>query len=181
MKTLLITIVLATAIFFQGCASTGNKKIMNADFMKSLQIGQTTKESVVALLGEPQHTGSQQGGYNWEIWRYTGTDRSINAASFIPLVDIAAGRQTTTVRVVDLYFDGKGVLTDIKSESDLSERVMPIGTVMLGAAAVGAAAGAAASRPYGYGPGYYGGRGRTVINTIPTGGGGSMTTIKWYK
>lgn len=178
MKTVML---IGIALIMMGCASTGNKAIMNSDFMKSLQIGVTTKDEAKALLGEPQHTGSQQGGYNWEIWRYTGIDKSINAASFIPLVDIAAGRQTTMVRVVDLYFDGSGVLTDIKSESDLSERIMPIGTVMLGAAAVGAAAGVAASRPYGYGPGYYGGRGRTVINTMPTGGGGSMTTIKWYK
>jgi hypothetical protein len=179
----LITIIAVSLALCIGCASTGNKQIMNADFMRSLQIGATTKEDVKALLGEPQHTGSQQGGYNWEVWRYIGADKSINAACFVPLVDIAAGRQTTRARVVDLFFDGHGILTDIKSESDISERIMPIGTVMLGAAAVGTVAGVAASRPYGYGygRGYYGGPSRAVINTIPTGGGGSVTTVKWYR
>jgi len=172
--------IIAILIMCIGCASTGNRQIMNADFMKSLQIGVTSKDEAKTLLGEPQHTGAQHGGYNWEVWRYVGADKSVNAACFIPLVDIAAGRQTTRVRVVDLFFDGKGILTDIKVQSDLSERVMPIGTFM----AVGAAAGVgavAAARPYGYGRGYYGNPGKAVINTIPTGGGGSITTVKWYR
>jgi hypothetical protein len=177
MKTLIIIL----SLFLVGCATTGNRQIMNADFMKSLQIGTTTKDEAKALLGEPQHTGAQQGGYNYEVWRYIGMDKSVNVASFIPIVDIAAGRQTITARVVDLYFDDKGILTDIKSESDISERVMPIGTVMLGAAAVGAAAGVAASRPYGYGRGYYGSPSRAVITTTPMVGGGSMSTVKWYR
>ena len=169
-------------LFCFGCASMGNRQIMNADFMKSLQIGVTTKDEAKALLGEPQYTGAQQGGYNWEVWRYIGTERSINAACFIPLVDIAAGRQTVRACILDLYFDGKGILTDVKSESDINERVMPIGTLM----AVGAAAGvgvAAASRPYGYGygRGYYRNPGKAVINTMPTLGGGSVSTVKWYR
>jgi hypothetical protein len=177
------TIAIALLLLLAGCASTGNQKIMNADFMKSLQIGVTTKDDAKALLGEPEHTGSQEGGYNWEVRRYAGTDRSVNAASFIPLVDIAAGRMTTRARVVDLYFDSKGILTDIKVESDMKESIMPVGTLMLGAAAAGAGA-AYATRPYygGYGRGgYYGSPGKVIVNRIPTGGGGSITTIKWYK
>ncbi len=171
----LITIGLLLACF--GCASTGNRRIMNADFMNSLKVGVTTKDDVKALLGEPQGTGRQEGGQNWEVWRYAGAEKSINAACFIPLVDIAAGRQTIRARQVDIYFDPAGIITDIKAESSMAERIMPIGTVMLGVAAVGVGA-AATSRPY---SGYYGQPGKAIINTIPTGGGGSMTTIKWYK
>jgi outer membrane protein assembly factor BamE (lipoprotein component of BamABCDE complex) len=173
--------VAALAMLTAGCSTTGNRQIMTASFMDGLKIGVTTKDEVKALLGEPQYTGVETGGYNYEVWRYAGTEKSVNAACFIPLVDLAAGRQTTRARIVDLYFDRQGMLTDIKSESAISERVMPIGTVALAAGAVGAAAGVAASRPYGYGPGYYGSPSRAVINTIPTGGGGSISTIKWYR
>lgn len=173
MKIIALTLLLLLA----GCASTGNKAIMNADFMKSLQIGATTRDEAKAILGEPQYSGFQGGG---EVLRYAGTDRSVNAASFIPIVDIAAGRQIMRARVVDLYFGSDGKLADIRATSDMSERIMPIGTAVLGVAAVGAAAGVAASRPYGCG--YYNyNPGKAVVNTIPTGGGGSMTTIKWYK
>ena len=90
MKTIMLTL---SMLFLFGCASTSNQKIMNADFMKSLQIGVTTKDEAKALLGEPQHSGFQEGGYNWEVWRYVGMNRNVNAASFIPLVDIAADRR----------------------------------------------------------------------------------------
>jgi hypothetical protein len=110
-----------------------------------------------------------------------GSETSVNAAAFIPLVDIAAGRQTSVIRVVDLWFDGKGILYDIKVQSEMSERMMPIGTLAVAVAGAGAIAGAAASRPY-YGYRGYGYRpGKTIVNSIPTGGGGYMTTIKHYK
>lgn len=172
----MMTVVLAMVLV--GCATTGNRQIMNAGFMDSLKVGVTSKDEVKALLGEPQHHGQQTGGSSWEVWRYAGMEKSVNAACFIPLVDLAAGRQTIQSRVVDIYFDQQGIITDVKVESDMSERMMPVGTLMLGAAAVGAAAGVAASRPYGYGYGY---GGKAVINTIPTAGGGSISTIKWYR
>ena len=172
-KLIYIGLLLALTM---GCSTVGNKQIMNQDFMNSVQVGATTKDQVKELLGEPQATGQQQGGQNWEVWRYTCVEKSINAACFIPLVDLAAGRQTINSKTVDIYFNEAGVVTDTKAEANVSERKMPIGTIMLGAAAVGVAAGAAASRynSYNYPR-------RAVVNTIPTGGGGSYTTIKWYK
>jgi hypothetical protein len=50
---------------------------------------------------------------------------------------------------------------------------------------LGAAAGSVpycGYRGYGYGyRGYYGYGGKTVINTVPTTGGGSLSTIKYYR
>jgi outer membrane protein assembly factor BamE (lipoprotein component of BamABCDE complex) len=179
MKTIMI---IAAMLFCFGCASVGNQKIMNSNFMSSLQIGATTKDEVKTLLGEPQLTGIDQ--YGKDVWRYAGQEKTVNAAAFIPLVDIAAGRQSTVDRTVDLYFEKDGKLYDIQTTSNLNERIAPIGTIGVVLVGAGAAAGAAASRPYGgYGYGYrgYGTPGKAIINTIPTGGGGSMTTIKWYK
>ena len=173
------TIIIAAMLFLSGCASVGNQKIMDSNFMKSLQIGETTKDEVKTLLGEPQNIGIDQ--YGKDVWRYAGQEKSVNAASFIPLVDIAAGRQSTVDRTVDLYFEKDGKLYDIQSHSDLKERIAPIGTVGVLLVGAGAAAGAAASRPYGYGYRGYGYHGKAVINTIPTAGGGSISTIKWYR
>ena len=179
------TITTIMLMFCLGCASTGNKTIMNSNFMSSLQIGVTTKDEARALLGEPKESEMPQllanGDITCEAWRYMGAETSVNAAAFIPIVDIAAGRQTSVIRVVDLWFDSKGILYDIKVQSEMSERMMPIGTLAVGVAGAGAIAGAAASRPY-YGYRGYGYRpGKTIVNTIPTGGGGYMTTIKHYK
>ena len=174
-------IIIITMLFSLGCASTGNQTIMNSNFMNSLQIGVTTKDEVKTLLGEPQESMMPQlmpnGNISMEAWRYAGTDKSINAACFIPIVDIAAGRQTSVARIVDLYFEDNGILYDIKVQSEISERIMPIGTLMVGAAAAGAGA-AAATRPYGY----YGYRpGKTIVTTNPIGGGSYQTIIKHYK
>lgn len=182
MKTIAITAVL----FCFGCASTGNKQIMNASFMDGLKIDVTTKDEVKTLLGDPQHTGTPGGGV--EVWRYSGIEKSVTLACFIPIVDIVAGRQTIRSRVVDVYFGTSGVVYDINVTSDMSESLMPIGTLMLAGAVAGAGAGYAANpcRSGYYSSGRYCGRGygnpgKAIINTIPTGGGGSMTTIKWYK
>ena len=179
------TIAIIVFMFCLGCATTGNQTIMNSNFMSSLQIGVTTKDEARALLGEPKESEMPQllanGEVTCEAWRYMGSETSVNAAAFIPLVDIAAGKQTSVVRVVDLWFDKKGVLYDIKVQSEMSERMMPIGTLAVGVAGAGVVAGAAASRPYyGY-PGYGYRPGKTIVNSIPTGGGGYMTTIKHYK
>ena len=181
MKTIMIIVAM---LFCFGCASTGNKVIMNSNFMDGLKIGVTTKDEVKALLGEPQDwkaaepMANSPTGMSMEQWRYMGKESSVNAAAFIPLVDIFAGKQTHVTRQVDIWFEQNGVIGDIEVKSDMSENMMPIGTLVAVGAAAGAGA-AAASRPtYGYG---YRGRGKTIINTIPTGGGGYMTTIKGYK
>lgn len=180
----LVLVGLAAVLLVIGCASSGNKRIMDASFMDGLKIGVTTKDEVKALLGEPQETRAAEamptspGGMSMEQWRYIGTNSSVNAAAFIPLVDIFAGKQTHVARCVDIWFEPNGIVGDIEVKSDMKENVMPIGTLMAAGAAAGAGAGYAASP---YRSGYYGRPGKTTINTIPTGGGGYMTTIKRYK
>jgi hypothetical protein len=158
-------------LFMIGCASTGNRQIMSANFSATLQEGVSTQSDVKTLLGEPQHYGEIQIKFQTiTFWRYIGTDRSLNLAAFIPLVDIAAGRQTVLTKWVDCYFDPKGVLIKIDVQSDIKENVAPVGTLVLGVAAIGAAAGYAAT-PYRYGYPYYG---HMYY-------GGHVVPVRWYR
>ena len=172
--------VLPLLLLLVGCHSSGNKQIMPADFSDKLKDGVTTKEEVRTILGEPQHLGE----ITWTsqtitVWRYTGTSRSLNLAAFIPLVDIVAGRQTVLTKWVDCYFDSKDILIKTDIQSDIKENRAPVGSLSVFFAGVGLAAAA----PYGYGYGYrgYGYPSKAVIATTPLSGGGSVSTIKWYR
>ena len=170
MKTIAIIVVL----FCFGCASTGtgNQRIMNADFMDNIKVGVTTKQEVLALLGYPESIFAP-------VWKYQGDDRIISPLCYVPIVDLAA-RQTVRSRLVEIYFSGN-VVSDIRVTSGSEKRMYAVGTVSLIFAGLGAVC-AAGSTPY---PSYYAhGRyypGQAIANTIPTGGGSSMTTIKYYK
>jgi len=168
----ILTII--AALFLFGCASmgAGNQKIMDASFRDNIQIGLTTKAEVLALLGPP---------ISWfdPVWRYEGSDRIISPLCYVPLLDLTA-RQTIRSRVVEIHFV-RGIVSDIQIQGGEEKRMFAVGTVALITAGVGAVC-AAGATPY---PSYYaGGRwwpGKAVVNTIPLAGGGSMTTVKWYR
>ncbi|TSA08023.1 MAG: hypothetical protein D4R73_09205 [Deltaproteobacteria bacterium] len=167
-------VMLITILLCFGCSTTGagNHKIMDASFRDNIQVGVTTKAEVLALLGPPE---------SWfnPVWRYEGSDRTISPLCYVPLLDLTA-RQTIRSRVVEIHFD-RGIVSDIQTQSGEEKRMFAVGTVALITAGVGAVC-AAGATPY---PSYYAGGhlypGRAVANTIPTGGGGSMTTVKWYR
>lgn len=174
-------IILLTIILLAACGTTGNKQIMQAKVTDQVVIGETTLEQVRGLYGEPQRQGVEQGARNYTVWRYAAATRRLNPACFVPGLDLAAGKMTTTVKAVDFYFDQAGVLQDLRVLADTRENRMPIGT-LTGLVAV---AGAAASmNSCYYNPYYYGGRGygynKAVIRSYNT-GTSSYTTIKWYK
>lgn len=168
----IITII--AMLFCLGCASTGagNQKIMDASFRDSIQVGMTTKAEVLALLGPPM---------SWfnPVWRYEGADRIIPPLCYVPLLDLTA-RQTIRSRMVEIHFD-RGVVSDIQIQGGEEKRMFAVGTVALITAGVGAVC-AAGATPY---PSYTAGGhlypGKAIVNTIPTGGGGNITTVKWYR
>jgi len=157
-----------------GCASTGtgNQKIMSASFQDNIEIGVTTSVQILYLLGEPENLYVNP-------WRYIGNDRIIPALCYLPLLDLTQ-KQTIRNRIVDIYFDVNRIVSNIKVENSEEKRMYAVGTVALITAGVGAVC-AAGATPY---PSYTAGGhfypGRAVINTVPTTGGGSMSTIKWY-
>ena len=171
MKT--ITIFIAMLLCF-GCATsgTGNQKIMDASFRDAIQVGVTTSVQILHLLGEPENLYVNP-------WRYVGNDRTIPALCYVPLLDLTQ-KQTVRNRVVDIYFDTDRIVSEVKVDGSEEKRMFAVGTVGLITAGVGAVC-AAGATPY---PSYYASGhlypGKAVINTVPTTGGGSMSTIKWY-
>ena len=170
-------------VLLAGCATsgTGNKKIMSADFQDAIQMGVSTQTDILALLGEPsKKEWHPDSSIRLEGWRYEGSDRLISPLCFIPLVDLTQ-KQTLRQKVVDVIFDDKGIVQDIQVQSKEEKRMFAIGTVSLIMGGLGAVA---AAGPYAYAPYYARGYyypGKAVINTIPTAGGGSMSTVKWYR
>ena len=175
------TVMVVLSVFLIGCStSSGNKQVMNSDFMKSLQIGTTTAKEVHELLGNPQNVGEVPGNKNLAVWRYVGGDREVKPLSFVPIVDLVGGGQTTRTRTVDLWFENS-ILYDIKVDTESKDKMFAAGTVGLAFAGLGAvaAAGTYPRAPYYYKGHYY--PGKAVISTVPTVQGGSISTIKWYR
>jgi len=168
MKTLIIVILL----FITGCASTGNLPILETNFSEPLKNGITTQDEVRSLLGEPEFYDQIYVGFHpVTVWRYVGTSRSLNLAAFIPLVDVIAGRHTALTKWVDCYFDMNKILVKTDVQFTSKETVAPVGTLILGVAAIGMAAGYGGGYRGGYrGGGYRGGYGY-YKNT---------TNIKWH-
>lgn len=178
MKT--ITIIAAILLCF-GCASTGtgNQKIMDGDFQGKIEAQKSTRTDILGLLGEPsrkEHYNIK--GCKIDAWLYEGTDRVIPALCYVPIIDLTQ-KQTIRAKTVVICFDDSGHVVNVVVDAKDEKRMFAAGTVSLIFAGMGAAC---AATPY---PSYYAGGhlypGKAIINTIPTGGGGCMSTVKWYR
>ena len=66
---LVFAFITAAMIFSAGCATVGHD--FPADQVKKIQIGQTTKEEIRAMFGEPWRVGMEDGLETWSYGQYT--------------------------------------------------------------------------------------------------------------
>lgn len=100
-----IAVVLA-ALFLSACAATGVK--VTDDQLSQFHEGQTTKQEVIAALGQPTTTMRNADGTTMVM--YTYSEARTRASTFIPIVGAFAGGVDSRASTAVLTFDQNGVL-----------------------------------------------------------------------
>jgi hypothetical protein len=101
-------ILLLLSTILTGCMSMGTQ--VSDTQMSTLQKGVTTEAEVTTRLGKPNGIVKSSAGNTSYI--YTFSKSSPDAASFIPVVGIFAGKTTSTTTTVTLNFNQAGILQD---------------------------------------------------------------------
>lgn len=69
-----------------GCVSFGNAGLADREVMTQIKAGETTKEQVLALLGEPDRKRAiDLAGASFERWSYRRSSSLINIWEYIPV------------------------------------------------------------------------------------------------
>ncbi|MFZ6734721.1 hypothetical protein ACO0LG_22550 [Undibacterium sp. Ji42W] len=99
---------LAFVLVLAGCASSGTQ--VSQEVALSFKEGVTTEKEIVASLGTP--TGVMISG-DLKIISYSGFQYKMKAASFIPIVGLAAGGADYAHTSVSYIIDKAGIMTKI--------------------------------------------------------------------
>ncbi|WP_322997957.1 outer membrane protein assembly factor BamE domain-containing protein [Castellaniella sp.] len=101
----LLTALISTFIL-SACAATGVK--VTDDQLSQFHEGQTTKQEVIAALGQPTTTMRNADGTTMVM--YTYSEARTRASTFIPIVGAFAGGVDSRASTAVLTFDQNGVL-----------------------------------------------------------------------
>ncbi len=107
-QALIATLALA---ILSGCAATGTK--LTEQQIAQLEIGKTTYDQAIAILGEPTDVDLDSDGNR--ILVYEHTKAKAKGVNFIPVVGLFAGGTNTERDITKLYFGKDGVLKDMIS------------------------------------------------------------------
>ncbi|WP_437888627.1 hypothetical protein [Phytobacter sp. V91] len=121
MKKVLMVMMISVAL--AGCASSGNqslKKESEASVKSKVVEGVTTKAEVKKIFGSPAKTSFTDGGK--EIWTYELADVSLDAVSYIPVVNWFGSSASGTKKELVIMFDGDKVQRYSMSESPVSTK-----------------------------------------------------------
>lgn len=110
MKSIVIAIA---ALALSACASSGVR--VTDDQLSQFQEGQTTKQEVIAALGQPTTTMRNADGTTMIM--YTYAEARTRGSTFIPIVGAFTGGVDTRSSNVVLTFDQQGVLQNTSSSS----------------------------------------------------------------
>lgn len=121
MKKLLMVMMVGVAL--AGCASSGNqslKKESEASVKSKIVEGVTTKSDIKKTFGSASKTSFTDGGK--EIWTYELADVSLDAVSYIPVVNWFGSSASGTKKELVIMFDGDKVQRYSMSESPVSTK-----------------------------------------------------------
>ena len=112
-------------LLLAGCVSTGNSDLASDETMAQIKVGETTKQGVAALLGEPANQRTiEMGGWTREWWSYDHAVSVINPLDYIFLYGFffnGIGLHDTRYDV-GVFFDHRGVvssLSRLKTDYDM--------------------------------------------------------------
>jgi outer membrane protein assembly factor BamE (lipoprotein component of BamABCDE complex) len=101
-------------VFLTGCISIGNERLADDALVAKIKAGETTKDQVASLLGEPARKRSSISmGYTHEWWSYTYSSYMGNPWSYVlPYEFFVNGIGTPDVqRELDIFYGPDGTVT----------------------------------------------------------------------
>jgi len=135
--------VAVSCLLLAGCVSTGNSDLASDQTMAQIKVGETTKQQVAALLGEPASQRTiEMGGWTREWWSYNHAASVINPLDYIFLYGFffnGIGLYDTRYDV-GVFFDHQGIvssLSRLKTDYDMgrpfsSKRVASVANKTMG-------------------------------------------------
>jgi hypothetical protein len=107
-------LLIGLALSITGCLSVGQSKLAEGPTIQQIKVWETTREQVIALLGEPaSRRAIEMGGANREWWAYDYTTSVINPLDYIFLYGLWMNGIGTPDQRYDLslFFDHRGVVS----------------------------------------------------------------------
>jgi outer membrane protein assembly factor BamE (lipoprotein component of BamABCDE complex) len=95
---------------FIGCATIGNKNILDQDKVSQIKRGETTKTQVREIIGDPSKTTF--GENDEETWEYVLSKSQTRAATFIPIVGLFAGGADMQHHTLTIKFNKQGIVKE---------------------------------------------------------------------
>ncbi len=105
------TVSIVLALMLCGCASVGRK--LDANQVDQIKKGETTKEQVAQLVGNPDQATKDSDGVT--TWLYTYSRATAKASNFIPIVGAFAGGFDTETQSVTVTFGTNGIVSNVIS------------------------------------------------------------------
>ena len=116
--------VVLVSVALAGCASVGNENLRaetESSVSQKIVEGKTTKSEVRAMFGSPLKTSFTDSGL--EIWNYEFSKVTVDAVSFVPVVNMFGSSASGKKKELVVMFDQKNVVKRYSmSESDVSQK-----------------------------------------------------------
>lgn len=107
-------------LLLAGCVSVGNSDLADPDTLAKIKVGQTTRQQVLALLGEPSKSRrTEHAGYAREWWAYEHASSTINPFEYL----LIYGFWTNGIGLFDtrhnlqVFFDADGVVRSLSLQT----------------------------------------------------------------
>jgi hypothetical protein len=124
--------LIVSCVVLSGCVSVGNSRVASDQIMADIHVGETTRDQVKNLLGEPDSQISVDiGGSTREWWSYTYASAVINPIEYLLLYGLffnGIGMFDTRYDV-GVFFDHHEVvrsLSRVKSDYDMGSPFAPL-------------------------------------------------------
>lgn len=124
LKKIIAVSAVIVVFLMTGCASVGNetlRKESESSMSAKIVEGRTTKAEVRGLFGSPLKTTFTDGGL--EMWNYEFTNVSLDAISYVPIVNLFGATSSGKKKELVVLFDQAGVIKRYSmSESDVKNK-----------------------------------------------------------
>jgi len=109
-------LVSLSALLLAGCVSVGNSSLLDEVMIGRIEVGQTTRAQVLALLGEPTERRSVTlRGSTAEWWAYSYATSVVNPLEYLLLVGLFINGigLPDTQRELHVFMNADGIVTSI--------------------------------------------------------------------
>ncbi|MFO0731374.1 MAG: outer membrane protein assembly factor BamE [Nitrospiraceae bacterium] len=111
-----ISVLLGLCLSLAGCISTGTSKLADEPTMEQIKVGESTKQQVESLLGDPANRQAiEMGGASREWWAYNYSTSVVNPLDYVLLYGLWNNGIGTpdTRHDLSIFFDHRGVVTSL--------------------------------------------------------------------